>query len=164
MRWQDQREPGAATTAEAMRRMRGKRNTVLGEAAQLVVKHALIHRGYHCVESIETGWKVHRVGNRITGAHPIAAVAGDFTALADGGRGVRVEVKRRDGDTLGINELEPHQQRSLTDYDRHGGLALVAWVRGGGQVAIVRWPVVGWITGHPLRWEDAVRLDREGGA
>lgn len=54
-----------------------------------------------------------------------AKASADFEGVIRGGRAVRVEVKRRQGNRIGIAEVQPQQLAALERCHRLGGLALL---------------------------------------
>jgi hypothetical protein len=132
-------------------RLRGRFNRAHGEAVEGVIKMRLIASGLVRVARIETGWRVQWRNGRVTGATPIAKVAGDFTAMVPGtGQAVLVEVKHRPG-RIRFGDVEPHQRLALDETDQHGGLALLAWSYGIG-IELLRWPCL--LPGESLTPED----------
>lgn len=126
----------------------GKKARKVGHDAEAIVAARLRSIGLLCVERIETGFRVKRFGKRIVGASPMAKVSGDFHAIAPGGSMVIVECKWRP-EILQFSALDAHQVAALDRYTAAGALALLAWVHRGG-VAVMRWPVPGFVPGSSL--------------
>lgn len=140
-----------------------------GTKAEEIVALRLVSLGCVQVQRIETGWRIHRAqkadgkgGMRsvIVGASPIRNVAGDLRAIVPvSGRSVLCECKKRP-DALGWHDFEDHQRASLTAHHQAGGISLIAWVASAG-ISVMRWPVVGFMPGHPLKWPTACLLNLE---
>ncbi len=138
-----------------MNRSRLSRSNVRkGDDAQEIIGHRLRFHGLKMVARIETGFKIVRTAGRITGAYPISKVAADWTAIVPGtGQSVRCEVKARRDDQLSLSDFEVHQIRDLEEHGQLGGLSLVGFV-GSASVAILRWPIAGFLIGKPLNVGD----------
>lgn len=126
--------------------------------AQTVVGHRLRALGFVSVAPIATPKSL--VGGVVRYG---ARVAGDFYALQAGtGRGVLVEVKRRDGTNVAHTSFESHQIGRLSQWQDAGGLALLAWVNPSialDPIAIVPWDHVRahlCKPGGSITWEHAV--------
>lgn len=139
--------------AKVGNRLRGRSNKLLGDAAEAIIAHRLKALGFQCIVRLETGWRVHRIGGRITGATPLAKVTGDFRAVAPGGRSVLVEVKRRP-DRIRYSDIERHQAIALDEHYLANGLSLVAWVSNHG-VVVFDWSRVNLRPGQALTWDEA---------
>ena len=144
--------------AKIQRRQRSRANAIAGDQAQHVVGHRLRALGFRCVERIETGWRVKRVGGKLIVAGAMAKVAADWTAVGADGRSIRCEVKRRLEDSLAWSDLEPHQVVKLNEHAEAGGWSLLAWVSRHG-VAIMDWRRVGMKPGASLPWAEAELYD-----
>jgi hypothetical protein len=130
-------EPNLALSAQ---NRRNRRSGAWNEAA---AQQALERLGFEMIERVETGFGVVRQGKRIVSAYPLKKVAGDFRAVAPGGRSVLVEVKSRGRDTLRWSDFEPHQREALDRHRELGGLSLVVWLPGSGDLIVLRWPIPG---------------------
>ena len=65
-------------------------NRKQGATGEAIVAMELRSRGVYLVERVHTPWGIQRAnGGRITGAHPLEKVAGDFVGILAGGRFVR---------------------------------------------------------------------------
>lgn len=149
------------------RRMAARRSKVIGNGAELVIRSRLILKGLRMPERIETGWDITRgPGGKIVGASPLAKVAGDWRAVwsrilppfGTVGQSVLVEVKYRTEPRLAFSDPKPHQREALDTHAEAGGLSLLAWVWPGG-VAIMRWPIPGFVRGEVLTREQAAELE-----
>jgi hypothetical protein len=137
----------------------GRKAKAKGASAEAIVRARLMSMGLRCVERIETGFRVKRVGKKIVGASPIAKVSGDFRAVVPfSGVSVLVEVKSRPG-VLCWSALDEHQRAALDAHNNAGALSLLAWVSSHG-VAIMQWPLPpsDFMHGHSLQWASAQRL------
>ncbi len=152
--------PDPEDIARVQRSQRSRANVRAGEQAQMLVGHLLLSRGLVAVERIETGmrpvrkWDPRARRSVIIGGRHVARVSGDWRAMLPGSaRTVLVEVKKRVDDQLSLSDFEAHQLVALQDYHRAGAIALVGWVHGGGP-ELLRWPIDGFLKGHPLNRGD----------
>ncbi len=153
------------TTARRYTSAAARANVQIGAKAETLVAMRLQSLGFACICKIETGWNVVRKvdertrQSRIVGAHPIRNVAGDLRAIVPvSGRSVLCEVKKRADDALSISCLELHQQTHLRNHHMAGGISLLAWVSKEG-IAVMRWPIIGWVSGSPIYWPRACLLN-----
>lgn len=131
-----------------------------GEIGQAQAAKLLRDLGATCVQQISTPWRIVRIKGRVVGAHPIGEVTGDFTGLLPGGRGLLVEVKRREDGVLSWGDFEDHQHASLRAHADAGGAAWVIMATPATIMAMWYTSMVstGWRTGKPLHVEDCQRL------
>lgn len=134
-----------------------KRSRKAGQAGEIAALYQLRYLGFVLIEAIETGWRVKRAGKKIIGATPLRKVSGDFKAMTPGGRTVIVEVKARP-ERLQYGDLERHQVDALTSYHSHGGIALLIWRHEKG-IAVMRWPVFGFVAGTSISIDHATTLN-----
>lgn len=143
-----------------------RKNRKNGELAQDVVMRLFGLLGFHCVERIETGWGVKRVGNRIVSAWPLRQVSGDIRAIyrvgAPGGVAVHCEVKYRPAKDkrparLVWGDFEDHQRKHMDAVTDAGGIAIVAWVTSiqPAELHLLRWPINGMKKGSGIGVNDA---------
>jgi hypothetical protein len=147
-------------TTQAFRRLQAAKRQREGELGQIQAANLLRLLGATCVQRISTPWRIHRVKGRVVGATPVGQVAGDFTGLLPGGRGLLVEVKRRTDDALAWGDMEPHQHRHMVEHDAAGGASWVVWAEEAAIWAMWYTDMVaaGWSKGKPLHRLDAERL------
>lgn len=134
----------------------GRKARAEGEAGQRAALACLDAWGLPRA-TLETGWRVRRVGSRIVGAVPLRHVLADIVATLDG-RMVLVEVKatREDGDRLLWSRLDAHQRDNLAHWSAHRALCFVAWHRAGHGTVFVPWGgAPGWKAGQSLPWSTA---------
>lgn len=143
----------------------GHRTRAIGAVGEQIVEAELRRRGVRSITAvgkaakiitIRQGGRALRVGGR-QAYHVIFAerLAGDYHGLYNG-RGVRVEVKTHTGsDRLRHSALRAGQAESLSEFNDDGGIALLAWVTSEG-VAIMRWPIDGFVSGTSLALERAL--------
>lgn len=165
-----------------MRRLRGDRRIIItsdymkskkeqgavnkrnGDAAETIAVMAMRRAGFLCVEPMRTGWIIRRHGLQIVGAVPAEKVSGDIKAIAPGGRAVHCEVKYvPEGNlvwSLFTRKGKDHQIRFLNETVGAGGIGLVVWVRSGGQVFLLPWPIAGFKPGVGLTWREADGLSQ----
>lgn len=136
----------------------------MGRQSENVVDLFLARLGVRMIERVETGWKVKRArdelsgSSKIVGAKPAHKVAGDRRGIIpDTGRSVLVEVKYRADGTLSLSDFTIGQAASLREHQILGGVSLAAFVCNEG-VAVMLWPIVAMTYGHPITWEVAQAL------
>jgi len=139
----------------------GKKSAKDGEVTEAEVAVALAISGLKMIERVETGWKVLRgAGGRITHAFPMKKVAGDFRAVASGGRSVLVESKLRKGNRLTWTDFQKHQHAALLEHQEVGGLSLVAWTSDKGLLIVQYYDlmVLGFKPKKGVSWEQVSSL------
>lgn len=137
-------------------RAAGRRRNRTGQVGQDVILWRLLEIGVQMVESVNTPWKIKRVGGKIVGAIPMKKVNGDFRGIMPGGQSVLVEVKTNA--TLPYAAFQDHQRAALDEHHRLGGLSLVGWVCGA-ESFVMRWPLPGFRPHTSLAIETARQLN-----
>jgi hypothetical protein len=106
-----------------------RRNQIKGRIGECAARFALQTLGVKCLQQIATPVVLGRMGRVSVVKGYGAKVAGDFMGLTADGRGVLVEVKRRD-EVLVWSDFEAHQHEALAKWVSSSGVALVVWVSG----------------------------------
>jgi Holliday junction resolvase len=155
----------APKAMDPARRQLGRANKHAGKRAETLVLSTLRLHGLE-VNAIETGWRVVRQFDRVTGkskiisATPLAKVLADVVGVLPGGRALLIEVKHHEEDRLSWSCLEDHQVANLDRWSRLGACVGVAWVRGL-DIALIPWRPESdqWANGLPIRWEIAQHIN-----